>query len=107
MMQMVSINAGRMSAIAGATASIPNPSQLAAATASVTASAVGLAESAIEQMLRPNLGHFTIGFATDMAAKPVMDRFPLYGPVINEGLEIWRNSAAASQIQDQLNRKNK
>lgn len=104
---MVSTNAGRVSAVAGAMASVPNPSQPGAAAVSVTASSVGLIASAIEQILRPNLGEFTVGFATDMAAKPVMDRFPFYGPLINEGLELWKNSAAASQIQDQLNGKNR
>ncbi len=104
---MISTNAGRVSAVAGAMASVSNPAQLVAATTSITASSVGLVASAIEQMLRPNLGQFTVGFATDMAAKPFMDRLAPYGPLINEGFELFKNSAASSQIQDQLNRKNK
>ncbi|MBY4728873.1 MULTISPECIES: hypothetical protein [Burkholderia] len=69
-----------------------------------TASALGLGASAIEQALRPDLGAFTVGFATDMAAKPFMDRLPFYSPLINEVLELWKNSAAADQIKNQINR---
>ncbi|MCA8307541.1 hypothetical protein LGM90_03300 [Burkholderia sp. AU28942] len=101
---MVSTNAGRVGAIAGAVSSVPGPSQAAAAGVATTASAIGLGASAIEQVLRPNLGAFTVGFATDMTAKPVLDRLPLYGPFINEWLELWKNSAAADQIKKRINR---
>lgn len=101
---MISTNAGRVSAIAGAMSSIPGPGQAAAAAVGTTASAIGLGASAIEQALRPNLGEFTLGFATDMAAKPVMDRLPFYSPLINEVLELWKNSAAADQMKNQINR---
>ncbi len=101
---MISTNAGRVGAIAGAMSSIPSPGQAAAAAVGTTSSAIGLGASAIEQALRPNLGAFTVGFATDMAAKPVMDRLPFYGPIINEILELWKNSTAADQIKNQINR---
>jgi hypothetical protein len=48
----------------------------------------------------------TVNFVTDMAAKPIIDRFPFYGPAINEGLELWKNSEAANQLHGQLNGKN-
>lgn len=102
---IVSTNAGRVSAVAGAMASYPGPSQPVAASVSITASTVGLVASAVEQMLRPNPGGFTLGFVTDMASKPILDKLPSYAPIINEGLELWKNSAASSQIQDQINRK--
>jgi len=101
---MVSTNAGRVGAIAGAVSSVPGPAQATAAGVGATASAIGLGASALEQALRPNLGEFTVGFATDMAAKPVLDRLPFYGPLINEVLELWKNSAAADQIKNQINR---
>ena len=100
---MISTNAGRVSAIAGAMSVIPGAGQ-AAATVGTTASAVGLGASAIEQVLRPDLGAFTVVFSTDMAAKPVMDRLPFYSPLINEVLELWKNSAAAEQVKNQINR---
>ncbi|WP_235510145.1 hypothetical protein, partial [Burkholderia sp. lig30] len=88
---------------AGAMSVIPGAGQ-AAATVGTTASAVGLGASAIEQVLRPDLGAFTVVFSTDMAAKPVMDRLPFYSPLINEVLELWKNSAAAEQVKNQINR---
>ncbi|WP_175893938.1 hypothetical protein [Burkholderia pseudomultivorans] len=101
---MVSTNAGRVSAVAGAMASFPTPSQPGAVAVGTTATIIGLVASAIEQILRPNPGQFAVGLATDIAAKPVLDRFPLYSPVINEVLELFKNSGAANQIQDSLNR---
>ena len=60
--------------------------------------------SAIEQVLYPELGVFTVGFATDMVAKPILDRLPFYGLLINEALELWKNSVAADRIKNQINR---
>jgi len=101
---MISTNAGCVGAIAGAMSSVPSPGQAAAAAVGTTSSAIGLGASAIEQALRPNIGAFAVGFTTDMAAKPVMDRLPFYGPIINEIIELWKNSAAADRIKNQINR---
>jgi len=70
-----------------------------------TATVVGFGAGAVEQLLRPNVGQMTVGSLTDMAAKPIMDRLPLYNPVINEALEAWKNSQPANNLQDKINGK--
>ncbi|GGI54704.1 two-partner secretion domain-containing protein [Oxalicibacterium solurbis] len=109
----LSTQSGRFSSLStayGAYLSM-NPNPVSQAGAATQYGMAGIAEivefsaGALEQFLRPNIGATTVNSLTDLAAKPMMDRYPLGAPFTNEVLEMWKNSSTAQEMQNKINGK--
>ena len=104
---------GRFAAAANAYATFlagnPNLASQAGAATQIsmawTATLIGFGASTFEQLLRPNVGQMTIDSLTSLATKPVIDRFPLIGPIINEGVESLKNSDQENTRKNFINGK--
>jgi filamentous hemagglutinin len=100
---MVSTTAGRFSAAAGAAAEIPSPYAPGLAAAAFAATVVGYGASAVEQLVRPNPIGFGVDSTVDLLLYRPMDRYPLWGPAINEAGNSIKNSDWLNQLKEQGN----
>ncbi|WP_146063944.1 hemolysin [Mycetohabitans endofungorum] len=80
----LSTAAGRFGATTGAIAAIPSPYAPAATTLTLSAAMVGLGASAVEQVFRPNPVAFGVDSFIDLGTFTATEKYPLWGPVINE-----------------------
>lgn len=104
-------HSGRFAATATAygtyLASQPNPVSQTGATVQFglagTATVIGFGASAVEQILRPNVGAMAIDFAAAIAGELSTRAFPLAAPLTNEIVEQIKNTP---QVNDLTNRSN-
>ncbi|MEX3977777.1 hemolysin [Paraburkholderia sp. EG287A] len=82
---MISTNAGRISAAAGAAAAVPGVHQPAAASLAAGSGMVGLVADAVAQIIRPDpAAMFKDDIIIGVPSSILGDRYPMLGPVINE-----------------------
>ncbi|MEX3949952.1 hemolysin [Paraburkholderia sp. EG287B] len=82
---MISTNAGRIGAAAGAAAAVPGVHQPAAASLAAGSGMVGLAADAVAQIIRPDpAAMFKDDIIIGVPTSILGDRYPMLGPVINE-----------------------
>src|SRR5690606_78702 len=109
----ISTQSGRVAAAAVAYGTVlsnsPNPlSQAAAATqfsVATGATAVGLASSTLEQLLRPDLGSMSTYTAGSILGDLIQRISPLAAPISNEVINQMRNTPEAEKFKDLINRR--
>jgi filamentous hemagglutinin len=84
----VSRGAGIVGSAATAAAAIPGPHEPTAAATAVTATGVGFAADVLEQLVRPDpQKYFKEQLFIGIPANVLVEKFPIYAPVINEVAE--------------------
>ncbi|GLC91833.1 hypothetical protein Tamer19_12410 [Cupriavidus sp. TA19] len=99
--------AGRVGAAATAAGTVPGPHVVAADALAAVATAANLAITAIQQVAKPNPGGLaadTISAGLGEAANAIPGYGKALAPVVNEFIELGKNSAASSAAQDKLNK---
>ncbi|MGG1944216.1 hemagglutinin repeat-containing protein [Trinickia sp. NRRL B-1857] len=102
-MSMVSKNAGRLSSITAAAASVPSPYAPGLAAVSYGATVMGLTADAIAQVARPDMGEYAYGGALTLGAKVASDRVPLAAPIINEAVASAKTMPFSERIRSWIN----
>lgn len=97
---MVSTNAMRVSAAAGAATAVPGPHSPAAAGLLLSAAVVGLGASGVQQLLNPKPWSFGLDSFIDMTEFYGSDRYSLVGPIFVEMGEIVKNSIWVNQVRN-------
>jgi Hemagglutinin repeat len=98
---MVSTTSGRFSAIAAAAAEIPSAYSPGFAAAAFAGTVLSYGASAIEQLVRPNPVGFSVDSTVDLLLYRPAEKFPLWGPVINEAGNAIKRSDWLNQIKGQ------
>ncbi|MBM2772576.1 hypothetical protein [Burkholderia territorii] len=98
---MVSTNAGRFSAATGAAAEIPSPYAPGFASATLAGTVLGFGASVVEQIVRPNPVGFSVDSTVDLLLYRVAEKFPLWGPMINEIGNGIKDSNWINEMKDQ------
>ena len=101
---MVSTNAGRFSAATAAAAQIPSPYSAGLAGAAYVATVAGFGADAVAQLVKPDVGQYTVSGVTELISGELSDRVPGLGPAINETASKFNNSTAGQKTQDSLNK---
>ncbi|GAB7536512.1 hypothetical protein [Burkholderia sp. 3C] len=97
---MVSTNAVRVSAAAGAAAALPGPHSVEAAGLSFSAAVVSLVASSVQQLLNPQPWSFGLDSLVDLVTFYGSDRYPLIGPFFTEMGETAKNSGWAGHLKN-------
>jgi len=108
----VSTQSGRVSAAATAYGTVlsisPNPfSQAAAATQfslATGATIVDFSAQVVEQLLRPNVGKQAIASIVETFNTGLGNKFPLWGPIVNEATEASKSSTPANKSMEEINK---
>jgi hypothetical protein len=103
--EVVSRGAGIVGGTETAASKIPGPHQPGAATTAVVATGVGFAADVIEQVARPDMGKLITGGTIDIAVKPIVDKFPLTAPVVNDAANVLKNPTFTEKIQNAIGEK--
>ncbi|WJF95114.1 hemagglutinin repeat-containing protein [Paraburkholderia bonniea] len=96
---MVSTNAGRFGAVAGAASTIPSPYAPGLATAAFTATVAGWAAGGVEQLARPNPTEFAVDSTVDLLLFRPAEKYPLWAPAINEAGNFIKRSEWLSKLK--------
>jgi filamentous hemagglutinin len=96
---MISTNAGRVSAATAAAARIPSPYSTALEGVSFSATAIGMTADAVTQLAKPDVGQYWVASGIGIAANAAAEKYPLFGPAINEIANTISNSDASKGSQ--------
>ncbi|WP_373453253.1 hemagglutinin repeat-containing protein [Burkholderia sp. AU33647] len=101
---VVSTNAARFGATVAAMAAIPSPYSGGLSAAAYAATVAGFFADALGQIVKPDVGQYTVSGIAGLIAGNLSDRVPGFGPAINETANMFNSSSAGRQMQDFMNK---
>ncbi|OXI21286.1 hemagglutinin repeat-containing protein [Burkholderia sp. AU15512] len=99
-----STNVARFGAAVAAMAAIPSPYSGGLSVAAYAATVAGFYADALGQIVKPDVGQYTVSGITGLIAGNLSDRAPGFGPAINETANMFNNSSAGQQMQNSMNK---
>ncbi|NML98826.1 hypothetical protein HHL24_12825 [Paraburkholderia sp. RP-4-7] len=98
---MVSTNAGRVSSLAAAGASI-TPCSVVCEGIAYGGTIIGIAADAVGQLAKPNTGQYLFNGSTSIASNYISAASPVLTPAVNELVNQVSGSGVATNVQEKI-----